>query len=118
MNIMFWIALITIAALTSIGLLYLPWGSGWLIAAIVIFLLPVKRKDAFWAGLCGVGLAWFTIALITDIRNEHILSSKMALLFGLNGYVWMLVFTLLIGCITGVLGAWLGWVVKKVMNKK
>lgn len=99
------ILVILITALLSyVALLFLPWWSDLAVAFIIIFILPLRPLRAFVAGALGVGICWAVLAFIADYGNEHILSTKMAVLFQLPRYWLMIAVTALIGCITGGLG--------------
>lgn len=85
----------------------LPWWSLLPIAFVLTLLFPMKTGRAFLAAGLGVMLCYALLTVNTDMANEHILSSKMAILFKMPSYVFMLVFTAFIGFITAGIGAWL-----------
>lgn len=104
---------ITIAALCGISELFLPW---WMVA-VVPFLIAITVRQrpgiAFLAGFCGVGLCWLSAALIRDIPNAHLLSSKMAQIFQLPRYSMLIVITVFIGALIGGMAAWAGALIKR-----
>jgi hypothetical protein len=81
---MFLVKVIIIAVLSFIITLFLPWYGVAIAAFIVGLVLSNKPGNNFLAGFFGVGLFWLAYALFLDIQNQHILSSKIALLFSDN----------------------------------
>ena len=78
---MFIIKLSIIAILSFILTLFLPWYIPFIVCFLTGIILSNKPGNNFLAGLLGVGLFWLCYTLFLDIRNEHILSSKVAQLF-------------------------------------
>lgn len=71
-----------IIALLSFGLtLFLPWYTPFIVCFLTGLALSNRPGNNFIAGLMGVGLFWLCYILFLDIRNEHILSDKIAALF-------------------------------------
>jgi hypothetical protein len=102
----FLIAIILIALCSAVTEYFLPW---WVIAPIsflVVLAIRLKPRKAFMAGFWGIGLFWLIAALMKDIRNEHILSARMAALFHLPGYVLFIAVTVIVGGLVGGLSAW------------
>ncbi|HRH58617.1 MAG TPA: hypothetical protein PLS10_13280, partial [Chitinophagales bacterium] len=60
---------------------FLPWYIPFIICFITGIVLSNKPGNNFIAGLLGVGLFWLIYALVLDIKNEHLLSTKIAQLF-------------------------------------
>ena len=82
--------------------LFFPW---WTIAvagfASGIFIAMTPWKS-FLAGFFGVFLFWGGLAFWIDLKNDHILSSKIAEVFPLRGnYFLLLLLTALIGALVG-----------------
>lgn len=103
---MFLIKVLIIAILSFILTLFLPWYTPFIICFIVGFILSNKPGNNFFAGLLGVGLFWFGYALFLDIRNDHVLSNKIAQLFSDSLQTQITSSVLLL--ITSLLGALLG----------
>jgi len=67
-----------------------------------------KPGNNYLAGLLGVGLFWLSYALFLDIRNEHLLSGKVAALFSdslgtqITGGVLLMITTFLGGLLGGL----------------
>jgi hypothetical protein len=78
-------AIILTALLSFIACLYLPW---WTIAIVSFFVMALLRLRPVWsfvAGFAALFLLWTVLALVIDLRNEHILSARMALVLPLGG---------------------------------
>ncbi len=103
---MFLIKVLIIAILSFILTLFLPWYTPFIISFLVGILLSNKPGNNFLAGLVGVGIFWLLYALFLDIRNDHMLSSKIATLFSESLGASITSTVLLI--ITTILGAVLG----------
>lgn len=100
------VAIILTALLSFVGGLYLPWWSVAIAAFIAVLLIPMRSGRAFLAGFLGVFLLWFLLALWIDVKNEHILSKKVAEIFPLGGSsVAIILVTAFIGALVGGLGA-------------
>jgi hypothetical protein len=78
--------------------LYLPWWSIAFISFLVLLLIPQSIGISFLAGFISIFLLWAGLALIIDIKNESILSQKIAALFSLGEASFLLIL------ITGLLG--------------
>lgn len=102
----FLVAIILTALLSFVGGLYLPW---WIIsvtAFITILLIPMPGGRAFLAGFLGVFLLWAILAWWIDMKNEHILSAKVAQIFPLGGSSFALIIvTAFIGALVGGMAA-------------
>ena len=105
----FVIAIILTALLSFIGSLWFGW---WIIAvaAFIIALLVHQRAGkAFLSGFIGIFILWAALALWIDVKNEHILSKRIAEILPLGGSSILLIFvTALIGAIVAGLGAMSG----------
>lgn len=78
---MFPIKILLIIVLSFLLTLFLPWYGVAIAAFITGLVLSNKEGNNFITGFFGVGFFWFAYALFLDIKNEHVLSSKIALLF-------------------------------------
>jgi hypothetical protein len=89
--------------------LFLPW---WIIAPIAFALALWKgtsSRHAFWSGFGAIVFLWATTALVIHLRNEGILTAKIAGLFALPFPALMIVITALIGGLVGGLAALSGF---------
>ena len=86
------------AILAFIGGLYFPWW-GIAIAAFLVALLVHQRGfKAFLAGALGIFLLWAGLAWWIDMKNNGVLSKKIASVLPLGGN------TILLIIVTGLLG--------------
>ena len=105
----FFLATLLIALLSYIAGLFMPWWSIALVAFLVALLVRPSIKMGFFAGFTGIFLLWAIVALWIDIKNEHILSQKIAQLFPLGGSsVLLIIITALIGALVGGFAAMSG----------
>ena len=91
-----------IALLSFIGGLFLPW---WTIAVagfIVSALIPQQPLTAFFAGFLALFLLWGGMALVIDLANGSILSTRVAGILPLHDASWALIL------VTGLVGALVG----------
>ena len=94
----FTVATILSALLAFISGLFLPWWGIALTSLLVAVLVHQKAGKAFLAGLLGVFILWAGLAWWIDMKNNGILSKKIATILPLGGNT-----ILLIG-ITGLIG--------------
>jgi hypothetical protein len=96
----------------------LPW---WVVAIIAFIAAWFKGKTSgksFGAGFLAVGLAWAILALIRSIPNENELARRVAILFGLPGWWFLMVLiTAIIGGLVGGMATWSGMLFKKAFAK-
>src|SRR5579875_1746967 len=97
------------AALNFIAGLFLPWWSIAIIAFLVAALIPQRIGFAFLSGALGVFLCWAIIEAWIDIKNNHILSHKIAELFHLAGSsLLLIVVSSFVGALVGGFAAMAG----------
>ena len=95
----FFVALLLTAFLSFIAGLYLPlWWSFAVVAFLVALLVHQKAWKAFLSGFLALFLLWGGLAYFIDVKNESILSEKIALILPLGGSSFLLIF------ITGFVG--------------
>ncbi len=105
-----------IAFICFILQLFLPW---WIIAPVAFALAIWKSysgKQAFWSGFGSIALMWSIVALFIHLRNEGVLTAKIAALFSLPLPELMIVITAVIGGLVGGLSALTGFYWKKLLN--
>ena len=103
------LTILLIAVLSFIAGLYLPWWSIALVSFLVAFLIPQGMGRSFLSGFLGILLLWGILALWIDIKNESILSQKIAQLFPLGGSsVLMILVAAIIGALVGGFAAMSG----------
>lgn len=95
----FLVALLLTALLSFIAGLYVGW---WWFFAIVAFIVALlvhqKAGKAFASGFLGLFILWAGLAYWIDVKNESILSAKIAEILPLSGSSILLII------ITGVIG--------------
>ncbi len=97
--------------------LFLPW---WIIAPVAFGVALWKgnsARQAFLAGFGAIFMLWLVAAWISDYRNNHILSTKIAELFFVNYPAILLLLTAFIGGLVGGLAAWSGYFWKSAWRK-
>lgn len=105
----FVLATLLIAVISFIAGLYFPWWSIAIIAFLIALLIPQGIGRSFLSGFTGIFLLWGLLALWIDIKNESILSGKVAQLFLLGSHsVLLILATALIGALVGGFAAMSG----------
>ena len=94
----FFTATLLTALLAFISGLFLPWWGIAITSMIVALLIHQSAGKAFVAGLLGLVLLWSGLALLIDIQNGGILSSKIAQVLPLGGSSVLLIL------VTGLIG--------------
>lgn len=87
----------------------LPW---WILAVVAFglaFWLAKKASGAFWAGFAAIFLGWLGLSLFFHLRNDGILTSRVATLFTLPQPWLLLLVTALVGGLVGGLAALTGY---------
>jgi hypothetical protein len=87
----FLLTILLIAVLGFIAGLFLPWWSVAIVAFLVLILLPQGLGRSFLAGFLGIFIMWFIVAFMQDVKNDHILSQKIAQLFKLGSASLLLI---------------------------
>jgi len=96
------VAIILTALLSFVGGIYLPWWSIAIAAFISVLLVPLSGGRAFLAGFLGVFILWALLAFWIDVKNEHVLSRKVAQIFPLGGSSFAIILvTAFIGALVG-----------------
>ncbi|MFZ1264373.1 MAG: hypothetical protein WAT34_12765, partial [Chitinophagaceae bacterium] len=81
----FLVAILLTALLAFISGLFLPWWGMALTSLGVAVLVHQKAGKAFLAGLLGVFLLWAGLAWWIDMKNNGVLSKKIATVLPLGG---------------------------------
>ena len=102
------LTILLIAILAAVAEIFLPWWSLALVVFALCILLKTAPGKAFGIGFTGIFLLWLGWSLQWDIPNHHILSQRMANLFGVHQYVLFLLITALVGGLVGGLAGWSG----------
>lgn len=98
----FLVAIVLTSILAFISGLFLPWWGIAITSLLVAVLIHQKAGKAFLSGLLGVMLLWVGLAWWIDMKNNGVLSKKIAQLLPLGGNVILLIL------VTGLLGGLVG----------
>lgn len=96
---------------------YLDWRFSYLLPFIFTLYVPNRRvlEDLF-IGFISIFVVWLTASLVIDGGNNSVLSSRLALLFGLSNGPTLVVFSGLLGGLLGGLGATTGHFLNKSLQ--
>ena len=86
------------ALLAFISGLFLPWWGMAITSLLVAVLIHQKAGKAFLAGLLGVFLLWAGLAWWIDMKNNGVLTTKIASILPLGGNSLVLI------AVTGLIG--------------
>ena len=97
------------AALSFIAGMFLPWWSIALVAFAVALLVQQRIFAGFLSGFFGIFLLWGILAFWIDVRNNSILSKRIAGLFPLNeSSILLILVTAFVGALVGGFAAMAG----------
>ena len=91
-------AIILTALLSFIAGLYFPWWSIAGIAFLIALLVHQKAGKAFLSGFLGIFLLWAGLAWWIDMKNNGVLSKKIASVLPLGGNAIAII------AVTGIIG--------------
>ena len=78
--------------------LYLPWWGIAIVVFLVSSIVHQKAGKAFLSGFLGLFLLWGGLAFWIDMKNDHILSQKIAAILPLGGNsILLILVTALVG---------------------
>jgi hypothetical protein len=105
----FTLATLLTATFSFIAGWYLPWWSIAIVAFLVALLIRQKVGWASLAAFTAIALLWGGLATLIHLRNNGVLTQKMAHLFPLNGNsVSLIVITALVGALVAGFAAMSG----------
>jgi hypothetical protein len=105
----FLLSILLTAVLAFVAGMYLEWWSIAIVAFLVALLLPQGLGRSFLAGFLGIFILWGVLSLWIDIKNDGLLSGKMAGLFGLGSSgILLVIITALVGALVGGFAAMSG----------
>ena len=100
------VGIILTALLSFVAGLYMPWWSIALTTFLVALIIPQRPWVSWLTGFIGVFLLWGLLAWWIDMKNQSILSARIATLIPLGGSGFLLILiTALLGAIIGGFGA-------------
>ena len=111
----FVVALLLTALLSfAVGLAgSLPWWSFAICAFIVALAIHQKGWKAFLSAFIALALLWGGLAAYHDLRNEHLLSEKIAGLLSIGSSITLLLVTALVGGLVAGFAALTGSYLRK-----
>jgi hypothetical protein len=110
----FIVSIILTALLSFAAGLYMGWWSLAVAAFVVAALIPQKPWKAYLSGFLGLFLLWGLLAFWIDMKNQHILSQKMAQVFPLGGsWILLILVTALVAALIAGFAALTGSYVRK-----
>jgi hypothetical protein len=96
-------------------------GSWWTIA-IVAFIVAIffgkNYSQAFWSGFLAIFFLWLFLALFKSIPNSNVLAARVAKMFQLPHWSFILLITALIGGFIGGLSAACGYRLRAIFSTK
>jgi len=105
----FLLAILLTAALGFLAGLYFTWWALAVVAFGIAVLIPQRLMPAFFSGFLGIFILWAVLCFWIDIKNDSILSHKMAMIFPLAGSsLLMILVSALIGGLVGGMAALAG----------
>ena len=94
----FLVATLLTALLALVSGMFLPWWAMAITSLLVAVLVHQKAGKSFLAGFAGLFLLWAGLAWWIDMKNNSILSKKIAQVLPLGGNVLLLIL------VTGIIG--------------
>lgn len=112
----FLLSMVLIAALSLAVTWYFPWWTLAIVAFGIGCWIQQSGGRSFLSGFLGISLLWLLYGLAADIRNDHILSARMAALFGLPGSWLYLLVAAVVGGLVGGMASWSGRLFRKALG--
>lgn len=106
-------SLLLIGVLSALALGFLPWWCCGILACIIAYAFRLKPWGGLFAGFIGVALAWGVMAYLLDAQNQSILSARIGTLFMGMSSMALILFTAIIGGLSGALGGVTGAVLRR-----
>ena len=94
-----------------------PWWAAAIICFVVALYAGKKPAQAFWSGFMAVFIVWVVLALFKSVPNNHVLASRVAVLFHLPGWTILLILTAMIGGLVGGMSSLSGFLVRRLFVK-
>jgi hypothetical protein len=92
----------------------LPWWAMAIIAFAASLYAGTRTTMTFWSAFAAVFLVYVIIALLKSIPNDHLLAGRVAVLFHLPNWLFLLAATATIGGLVGGASALSGLYVRRV----
>lgn len=108
------VSILLTALLSFIAGLYFPWWSLAVVAFLVALLIGQSIGRSFLSGFLAIFILWGVLAMWIDLKNNSILSEKIAQLFSLGSSSALLILiTSLTGAVVGGFAAMSGGSLRK-----
>ncbi|MEO3408385.1 hypothetical protein AAFN85_31005 [Mucilaginibacter sp. CAU 1740] len=96
---------------------FLPWWIVALISFLTTLIIGRTAKGSFWSGFAAVLIVWIVLALFKSVPNDHIMATRIAHLFMLPAWGYILAITGIIGGIVGGVSALSGLWLRQAFQK-
>lgn len=105
----FLLATLLTATLSFLAGLYSPWWSIAIVAFVVALFIKQGYGLGFLSGFLGIFLFWGLLAFWIDVKNNHVLSQRIAQVFPLGGSSMAIILvTAFVGALVGGFAAMSG----------
>ena len=98
----FFAAFVLTALLSYVAGLYFPWWTIAIAAFVVSAVIPQKPLFAFLAAFMALFFLWTALASYIDVKNKHLLSTKIAEVLFKNPSHWLIMMAT--GVVAGLTG--------------
>jgi hypothetical protein len=95
--------------------LVLPWWIIVIIAFVTCGIIGKTGKVALWHPFFAILILWTGMALFKTIPNDNLLVNRIAQLFGLRGWWWILIVTGIIGGFVAGISGFCGYHFRKAV---
>lgn len=112
----FILSTLTTALLALLLGLYLPWWSIAIAGFIIAILFKQSSSKGFLAAFLGVFLFWGMVAFLQDMKNQHLLSTKIGALLGIGNNPFLLI--LITGIVGGLVAGFAALTASNFNNRK
>jgi len=102
----FFLVLTATALLSWLALFLLPWWVPMPIAFLLVLAMPMKKWRSFLSPALGCSIGFMLLTTFRDLNNHHLLSEKIAQVFHLPSFMFLILISGIIGFITAGLGGW------------
>jgi hypothetical protein len=96
---------------------FLPWWIVAIISFLTALIIGTTAKSSFWQAFIAVLIVWIVLALFKSIPNDHIMATRIAHLFHLPGWGYILAVTGILGGLVGGMSALSGLLLKRAFQK-
>lgn len=98
--------------------LVLPWWIMIVISFCTSGLIGKTARVSFWHPFLAIGTLWMAIALFKSLPNHQLLVSRVAEMFGLHQWWWILLITTFLSALTAGVCGYCGYHFRKAVLAK